>query len=88
MPGIFIKCLKKSEAFLPRRLVNTLLRGVAPPAGGEINFDPSFPGACTSEMTLLTKDMPTFLREPIKPLVLWERRSSEVNEHSRLWGCK
>ena len=65
-----------------------LLQGVPEPEGDGINFNPSFPATCASEMTLLTQDGPTFLWGPIKPMVLWERRSSEVNEHSHLWGCE
>ena len=61
-------------------------------------MNPSFPAACTSEMTPLTKDSPTFSWAPTKTTVSlgaqgklwfsWERRSSGGNEYPGLHGYK
>ena len=75
-----------------------LLQGVPAAAAAGIKLNPSFPAACTSEMTPLTKDSPTFSRAPTKTTVSlgaqgkpWfsrERRSSGGNEYPGLHGYK
>ena len=59
-----------------------LLQGVPAAAAAGRKSNPSFPAACTSEMTPLTKDSPTLLGIPENHfMVFWERRSSGGNEH-------
>ena len=82
----------------PQLVEKALLQGVPAAAAAGIKLNPSFPAACTSEMTPLTKDSPTFSWAPTKTTVSlgaqgklwfsWERRSSGGNEYPGLHGYK
>ena len=66
-----------------------LLQGFPAAAAAGIKFNPSFPAACTSEMTPLTKDSPTLFGSPENHfMVFWERGNSGGSEHPGWPGCK
>ena len=66
-----------------------LLQGVPAAAAAGRKSNPSFPAACTSEITPLTKFLPTMSgTQKIMKMFFWEKRRHEGNEYPGLHGYK